>query len=257
MKAQAKKDASKDHVKVTPVKKKNVKGSIFELDFKAGSATNIKVLNASSEYSTDDLDLDKPLIFDHVSWLRGQTPQFTEDDQRLSTQGVLFRQGFAQSVPCKTRGRAHGDLEVSGSTRDSVKSLFKETQFLTELGSGVYNTALVAYHYYGYSQDMTHVGIEPNGLDAVRITTHGKRLVVLVTAADALHYCDKYLGSGYASVAEKLEAMKTKVDSGEFMQVCNSAGASGIFYAHIMPQTVLWVPAGFVVAEKVGLCRPL
>jgi hypothetical protein len=231
--------------------RKVVKGSIFDLNFKE-HCEEIPVVDASkADY---ELHFEKPFIVDKIGWLRGRSPQLLTDDSHMATQATMFKQGFLASVPAKTKGRAHGPLTVSEGSMMSIKGMLKDVRLMSDLGSTLYNGALNAYHFFGYTGDMVHVGVEANALDSCRYTLQGKRLVVIVSAHDVLNYCDKFMPSDIVSVSDKLDAMKSRLDCAEFADLCKSS--AGIFFGHIVPQTMLWVPAGYVVAEKVVRTAP-
>jgi hypothetical protein len=134
---------------------------------------------------------------------------------------------------------------------DAVRGLLGDTPLLTDVGSAVFNSAIENAHFFGYTQDMTFIGPEANGIDSLRVTINGKRLVVVWSAADLFQYTDKFFQTDISTVFDKCAAMLSKTDVTQFAELTSeSSGGGGLFFGHVLPQTVLWIPAGYIVAEK-------
>lgn len=109
--------------------------------------------------------------------------------------------------------------------------------------SAVSRTIQSGYFFSGLAPGAAIVGLTPNLAGMLRVTALGECEVLLMPASPLVKFAQKCLHAGFNKYLENID--------GDKLTALHEAGVS-IFHTRVKPNSMLYVPMGFVVIEKVA-----
>lgn len=247
---QKRKEAEATAALPKPPPQKSRKLTILGMSMEDSSLQQVTVFDTLPE--SKKADGSEPFIIKMFEPLRA----FIEQNQALRCQLVNFGNQFLQTAQCKSTGRAQCPLKGEDLQKHTESIFSTLAPWAPKGGQSASWKSVQPYLHtalFGFSADMQYYGFEEKALAQVRYLSQGSRKVFLMGMHEVMDCMEQHP----ASVSDVLHAWTA-------FKVEDESHKSKIFCATESPGSVLYVPAGWLIAEAtlnggfvVGLRRSL